>query len=68
MNSTQRYAKRAMKTKSHLASELENAQLKSVLSEILESTWVVKSPCYYKVLVEAKVICRAKELVDAKKN
>mgnify|MGYP004190096233 CR=1 FL=1 len=47
---------------------VENDQLKSVLSEILESTWVVKSPCYYKVLVEAKVINRAKELVDAKKN
>jgi len=42
----------------------ENAELKSVLSEILESTWVVKSPYYYKVLVEAKVIDRAKELVD----
>ena len=43
---------------------VENDQLKSVLSEILESTWVVKSPCYYKVLVEARVIDRAKELVD----
>jgi len=64
MNSSQRYAKRIMKTKSHLASDAENARLKSVLSEILESTWVVKSPCYYKVLVEAKVINRAKELVD----
>lgn len=42
----------------------ENDQLKSVLAEILESTWVVKSPGYYKVLVEAKVIDRAKELVD----
>ena len=42
----------------------ENAQLKSVISEILESTWVVKSPAYYKVLVESRTIDKAKELVE----
>ena len=31
----------AKKTENHLASDAENAELKAVLAEILESTWVV---------------------------
>ena len=57
----------AKKTENHLASDAENAELKAVLAEILESTWVVKSPCYYKVLVDARVIDDAKRLVDDSK-
>lgn len=56
-------AKNVIKTENHLTSDAENAELKAVLAEILESTWVVKSPCYYKVLVDARVIDDAKRLV-----